>query len=935
MAIKWGIKNRVLFLALIPTITISILLGVYFIGIRLEDLSKALADRGTAVASRLASQGEYGVFARDTESLRNLARRAINKEISSVAFYDKKGAEIASAGKLNSDIIPPTTNIVPVQITPNPLNDTISFMAPITLPEVVIDSYHNSTHTLADETLKTTVIGWLKVELDHKATRLKEYQVLIHSALIVLLGMSISSLLALRLGYDVTQPILELTDAVEKIKNGNLQTRVKAQSHWELAILESGINTMAGSLQIAHEELQHNIDKATADLRQTLKTIEVQNIELDLARKAAEAATQVKSEFLASMSHELRTPMNGIIGFINLLDKTELSERQHDFLTIIQKSSTSLLSIINDILDFSKIEAGKLHLDLIPMDIRESVEDTLTLLGPSAHEKALEIVPFIYSDVPSKIICDSLRIKQVLTNLVSNSIKFTQHGSVVIRVMLEQESDEHVTLCISVTDTGIGLSEEQQKHLFHAFNQTNPNITRRFGGTGLGLVICKKLVEQMHGTIELESEEGKGTTFWFTVRADKVVDPVPLEESELRGLRVLLYEKHHITRLALIHLLEQWQIRVVECNEPDEILTLVRKSKQQQDPFKMVIIGVNQPLVEKEFIHHIITSLKGPIMCQVGILSNTTEYLVHSEILQAGATLCLAKPICSRKLYEALKKIFVTQPQLTVQEISQPFTMLNILAVDDNPANLKLVKVFLENIGVIPTLAKSGYEALQFSEKNRYNLILMDLHMPGIDGAETAMQIRTTENPNKTTPIVALSAHVLIDEQDRITAAGINDYLTKPIDENSLRASIYKWTHSGVRSPDKEGVRAMLTKQDTKTIEWELCLKLAGFKEDLAHEMLTMLIAALPEDKFKILTAFNTNDSYELREQVHKLHGACCYVGVPKLKEISKELELAIAATNEDKIKILIAQLDLEISNILDYYNTEEFQELIHAEILV
>jgi two-component system sensor histidine kinase BarA len=489
MAMKWGIKNRVLFLALTPTITISILLGVYFIGIRLEDLSKALNDRGTAVAARLASQGEYGLFARDTEALRNLARRAINKEMSSIAFYNKKGEEIASAGKLNSALVPPTSNIGLVQIIPNPLSDTISFIAPITLPEVIIDSYPDSSHSLADESLKTTVIGWVKVELEHKATRLKEYQVLIHSGLIVLLGLSISSLLALRLGYDVTQPILELTNAVEKIKNGNLETRVKTQSHWELGILESGINTMAGSLQIAHEELQHNIDKATADVRQTLKTIEVQNIELDSARKEAEAATQVKSEFLASMSHELRTPLNGIIGFINLLDKTELTERQHDFLTIIQKSSRSLLSIINDILDFSKMEAGKLHLDLIPMDVRECVEDTLTLLGPSAHEKALEIVPFIYSDVPTKIICDSLRIKQVITNLVSNSIKFTQHGSVVVRVMLEQDGPLHSTICISVTDTGIGLSSEQQKHLFNAFNQTTPDITRKFGGTGLGLVI--------------------------------------------------------------------------------------------------------------------------------------------------------------------------------------------------------------------------------------------------------------------------------------------------------------------------------------------------------------------------------------------------------------------------------------------------------------
>jgi two-component system sensor histidine kinase BarA len=932
MAMKWGIKNRVLFLALTPTITISILLGVYFIGIRLEDLSKALNDRGTAVAARLASQGEYGLFARDTDALRSLARRAINKEISSVGFYNKKGNEIASAGKLNSDITPPTTNIAPVQIIANHLNDTISFIAPITLPDVIIDSYPNTAPTMADESLKTTVIGWVKVELDHKATRLKEYQVLIHSALIVLLGLSISSLLALRLGYDVTQPILELTNAVEKIKNGHLETRVKSQSHWELGILESGINTMAGSLQIAHEELQHNIDKATADVRQTIKTIEIQNIELELARKEAEAATQVKSEFLASMSHELRTPLNGIVGFINLLDKTELTERQHDFLKIIQKSSHSLLSIINDILDFSKIEAGKMQLDVLPMDIRETVEDALTLLGPSAHEKALEIVPFVYSDVPNKIACDALRIKQIITNLVSNSIKFTQHGSVIVRVMLEQNSHTQVTICVSVTDTGIGLSEEQQKHLFHAFNQTDPDITRRYGGTGLGLVICKKLVEQMNGTIDMESEPGKGTTFWFTVRADKVADLVPAEESKVRNIRILLYERHRITRLAIIHLLEQWGMRVEECEHPDDIPMLVKQAIQENDPFKMTIIGINQPLVEKEFIINTINSIKEPYGCPVGILANTTEYLVHSEILQFGATLCLAKPVCRRKFYEALSRIFITQPQLSMEEISAPLPSLKVLAVDDNQANLKLVKVFLENIGVIATLAKSGYEALQFSKKNNYNLILMDLHMPGIDGIETTEQIRNSNNPNYNTPIVALSAHVLISDQEKIHAAGMNDYLTKPIDENSLRASIYKWTHSGVRSQDKESIVVEKIIKE-RSIDWELSKKLAGQKRDLADEMLTMLILSLPDDKTQILKAYMANDLLDMRELVHKLHGACCYVGVPKLKDIAKTLETACVNDDTDQIKLLVGQLAEEIEAILSYYRSDAFQGVLEVEV--
>lgn len=928
MTIKWGIKQRVLFLALIPTFTISILLGVYFIGIRLEDLSKALNDRGTAVASRLASQGQYGVFARDTESLRHLARQAISKEVVSVAYYDKKGLEIASAGKLMANIVPPTSNIGSVKIVPNNLNDTISYIVPVTLPDVVIDTYPDNAPSLEDESLKTTVIGWLKADLDHKATRLKEYQVLIHSALIGLLGLSISCLLALRLGYDVTQPILELTAAVEKIKNGDFDTRINTESHWELGILESGINTMASSLHIAHEEMQHNIDKATADLRQTLKTIEVQNIELDLARKEAETATQVKSEFLASMSHELRTPLNGIVGFINLLAKTELSQQQHDYLHTIQKSAHSLLSIINDILDFSKMEAGKLHLDLMPMDIRECVEDTLTLLGPSAHEKALELVPFIYSDVPTIINGDSLRLKQVITNLVSNAIKFTHQGSVVIRVMLEQSIAHLVTLRISVTDTGIGISEEQQKELFNAFNQTSPNITRNFGGTGLGLVICKKLVEQMHGTIELESEPGKGSTFWFTIQAERITDHAPVEEHELSDIRVILYEKYKVTRLALAHLLQQWGIRVDECDNSEDIVHLAQNAIAEGDPYSMVLLGINQPGNEMTLISNAVHDVKGPFVCPVGVLVNTTEYAVHNQIMQAGAVLCLAKPVCRRKLYEALRKIFITQPQLS-DLIPAPLPSLNVLAVDDNQSNLKLVKVFLQNIGVVPTIASSGYEAIQLCNKNYYNLILMDLHMPGMNGIETAVQIRSTNNPNYNTAIVALSAHVLIGEQEKILSAGMNDYLTKPIDENSLRASIYKWTHSGVIPQNKEFNMQLADTCEITPIDWQLCIKLAGNKEDLAQEMLEMLINALPSDRAAIKSAFDNQDYYELREQVHKLHGACCYVGVPKLKAIAKELENAISALDIDRIEAYVAALEKEIAAILNYYKTKILESVL------
>lgn len=934
MTSKWGIKHRVLLLALIPAITISILLGGYFIGIRLEDLSKALNDRGTAIASRLASQGEYGMFARDTESLRHIARNAINKEVSSVAFYDKKGGEIASAGKLTADIIPPRTRLDSITIIPNSLNDTVGFIAAVTLPDVVIDVYPEVVDENSDENIGTSIIGWVKVELDRKATRLKEYQVLAHCALIGLLGLSISCLLALRLGYEVTQPVLRITNAVERIKDGHLETRLEVKGSWELGILESGINTMASAIQEAREEMQQHIDRATADLRNTLQTIEVQNLELDTARKQAEAATEVKSEFLASMSHELRTPLNGMVGFINILNKTGLEDTQREYLSTIQKSATSLLNIINDILDFSKIEAGKLELDLMPTDIRECVEDTLTLLGPSAHEKGLELVPFIYSDVPSSIMADPLRIKQVVTNLVSNAIKFTEAGSVVIRVMLEQDQHQEATICISVTDTGIGIAPIQQKELFNAFNQANPNITRRFGGTGLGLVICKKLVTQMHGTIELESETGKGSTFWFTLRAQKLADNRAPAERVLHKVRILLFEKHKVASLALQHMLEQWGLQICSCDNADGLLELGRDAEAHGIPFDMVLLGVNQPCNELDFLTSMIAEVKNTLHCPVGVLVNSTEYQMYNHIIKAGATLCLAKPVCRHKLYTGLCKIILHDQHVLLDNDEPVLSSAKILAVDDNPANLKLVKVFLENIGVEPTVAKSGMEAIEYAHRREFDLILMDLHMPNLDGIETAVQIRSTKNKNANTPIVALSAHVMISDQERIIAAGMNDYLTKPIDENKLRASIYKWTHSGLRTNHKETMD--MNEQQLTAIDWGLCLKLAGNQASLAREMLDSLVAALPSDLNTIMAAYQQQNLVALRAEVHRLHGACCYVGVPQLRSYAKELESAIVVNAAEQIKHYLDWLITAANTVIDHYHTHNFatQTLEQASLI-
>jgi len=599
-----------------------------------------------------------------------------------------------------------------------------------------------------------------------------------HFGIFFLLYLCIGTLYAFQIGRNITRPILALAEGIDKIKSGALNTRVKITAYRELEILESGINTMAQTLEFAHTELQNKVEQATLSLRRTLETIEVQNVELEIARRTAEKANKIKSEFLADMSHEIRTPLNGVVGFANLMQKTELNTKQQEYISIIQKSANNLLAIINDILDFSKIEAGKLRMEHTPMDVRDCITETFNLLAPRAQEKNIALIPMVYSDVPNHFLGDPLRVKQIITNLVNNAIKFTEQGSVTVRVILEHETYSHTTLRISVSDTGIGIGLENQKSLFQAFNQMRTDTTRKFGGTGLGLVICKKLVEQMGGDIHVESEYGKGATFWFTLPVEKYIEPT------------------------------------------------------------------------------------------------------HPEL--------------------ALSTDIV--------EIKNFNTPLNVLAVDDTPENLKLITLLLEDMNMNVTAVKSGEAAIEAVEGHLFHLILMDIRMPTMNGIEATRTIREFEKIHNrdSVPIIALTAHALISEKQALLSAGIDDYLVKPIVENELKRILNKWIK--VELPQK-------------SIDWELGKKLAGGRAELAKEFLEKLIQSLPKSKIELNEDYQ-NEAWEaLRNHIHKLHGACCYCGVPKLKRHAEQLENIVASRTLDLIKPHLDALNSEIDAVLAEVN--------------
>lgn len=925
----WGIKTRVLFLTLVPTIIISLLLSAYFTSTRFQDLEKALHDRGYAIALQLAPESEYGVFSANTTILQHLANDTlINPEVRSVSIFNKNGRLLAHAGHTQQTPM----NILSINdqshgITMADTGNSLLFTIPVMIRDVIIEDFpYVDMHTEHPEK-KDNIIGWINIELGRMATTIRQYQVLFACSIIVLMGLAISGIFAFKIGRDVTHPILHMVAAVEKIKNGNFDTRIYTGATSELRHLESGINTMAASLKAAHEEMQNNVDQATTDLRMTFEKIEMQNVELEMARKEAETASRVKSEFLANMSHEIRTPLNGIIGFINLLIKTRLDATQFDYLKTVQKSAINLLSIINDILDFSKIEAGKLLLNRAPMDLRECMEDALTLMAANAHEKHLELVLMIYPDVPEKIVSDFLRLKQIVVNLLNNAIKFTDNGNVVVRVMLERDLNSKVMICVSISDTGIGVKPDVQETLFRPFTQADPASTRKYGGTGLGLAISKRIVSEMGGTIDVESEMGKGSTFWFTFIANKAEElPHAKFNPQLKDRRILLYDPHPVTRLSLRHLMASWSMDIIELDDPQNIQTTLEEAKMNQKPFDMMLIGISQIEMDSQVLSKLINLTHYQYNCEVGILTNTHDQPFYEELAIAEKAICIAKPVTHAKLHEALVNALVNKNTASLNipvenenrllSSHSFFKDISVLAVDDNPANLKLIIVLLENLGIKVDGASGGKEALAYYEKKFYDLIIMDIQMPEMDGLAVSKKIRLSEKSASHTPIIALTAHALESEKHAILCAGMDDYLTKPIDEQALYQILLRWTKNKTRSET-------FSQENCRPIDWEKALKLAGNNAALAKEMLSSLITEIPSAQYKINEAYAEQNHKNFHHEVHRLHGACSYSGVIPLKNAIKMLETAIVEARWTDVPFLLTEFNKEINRLLVYYKSE------------
>ena len=674
--------------------------------------------------------------------------------------------------------------------------------------------------------------------------------------------------------------------------------------------------------------------------------------ELKEARAAAFESVRLKSEFLANMSHEIRTPMNGIIGMTDLLLDKTLGEVERGYVETIKTSADLLLTIINDILDFSKIEAGKLQIETIDFDLRATIENTVALFAEQVARKRIEIASLIESDVTVALRGDPGRLRQILVNLVGNAVKFTEQGEVLTRVSLEKETDKQVTLRFTVTDTGIGISKDARKYLFHAFSQADGSTSRRFGGSGLGLTISKQLVELMNGQIGVESELGGGSVFWFTVRFEKQIGALSHNvefKDNLQDLRLLVVDDNATNRQVIAHQTTFWGMKTTEASNADEAIRKLRRATRDGQPFDLVILDFVLPMMNGLDLASAIK--KDSLIADVRlILMPSFGKRGHGRQARlAGVNGYLPKPVRQSDLFECIATVMcrdIHQSLADEEKLQTPIDLVTqytleenrfirrerILLVEDNEVNQKIAQQQLEHLGYQVEVVPNGREAVKAIERQNYSLILMDCQMPEMDGYQATSEIRLREGDKKHTPVIAITANALRGDREKCLAAGMDDYLPKPFDKKGLSEMVKRWLQSETAvsaHPAPTSSKKSLTtgvKETKKTIADEkyqpgfadVAARLDVLREEVGSEMLDGFIALFLDDTRARLDRLRPlvaqSDSVEFGREVHALRGSCSNMGANGLANLCAQIEEQAESGNQTDLALFIERLEIGFS---------------------